>query len=93
MGYLRSVQVGQILRLSLEESMAKAKSPAPVEKKSKSKPQLSVQEQIALRAYEIYLQRNGAPGDPMQDWVRAEQEILASGKKRSSRSKVVSIAA
>ena len=72
--------------------MAKAKSPStPVEKRPKSK--LSVQEQIALRAYEIYLQRNGAPGDPMQDWIRAEQEILASGKKRSSRSKVVSIAA
>jgi hypothetical protein len=90
----RSVQLCQILRLSLEEFMAKAKSPsAPVEKKSRSKSKLSVQEQIALRAYEIYLQRNGAPGDPMQDWIRAEQEILASGKKRSSRSKVVSIAA
>ena len=73
--------------------MAKAKSPsAPDERKNKSK-KLSVQEQIALRAYEIYLERNGVPGDPMQDWIRAEQEIIASGKKGTSKAKVVSIAA
>ena len=74
--------------------MAKAKSPSASDQaKPKAKTKISVQEQIALRAYEIYLERNGAPGDPMQDWIRAEQEILASGKKRSSKSKVVSIAA
>lgn len=31
---------------------------------------------IALRAYEIYLSRNGAPGDPLADWLQAEQELM-----------------
>ena len=74
--------------------MAKAKSPsAPTDKKPKATKALPIQEQIARRAYEIYLQRNGAPGDPMEDWTRAEQEILAAAKKRSGKSKVVFIAA
>jgi Protein of unknown function (DUF2934) len=34
------------------------------------------QEQIALRAYQIYLARNGAPGDAFEDWTRAERELV-----------------
>ena len=30
---------------------------------------------IARRAYEIYLERGGAPGDPLDDWLRAEREL------------------
>jgi hypothetical protein len=33
-------------------------------------------EEIALRAYYIYLQRAGAPGDEVADWVQAERELL-----------------
>jgi len=32
-------------------------------------------EQIAKRAYEIYLGRNGAPGNPDDDWIQAEREL------------------
>jgi Protein of unknown function (DUF2934) len=32
-------------------------------------------DQIRLRAYELYLQRNGYPGDPMEDWLRAKREL------------------
>ncbi len=32
-------------------------------------------EQIKLRAYQIYLARKGAPGNPMADWLQAEREI------------------
>jgi glycosyltransferase involved in cell wall biosynthesis len=32
-------------------------------------------EQIRERAYQIYLRRKGAPGDPTLDWLHAEQEI------------------
>ena len=51
---------------------------------------------IALRAYHIYLQRNGVPGNPFDDWKQAEHELLAeaAAKPKSRRkSKVVSIAA
>lgn len=30
---------------------------------------------IAARAYEIFLARNGAEGDPTADWLQAEREL------------------
>jgi hypothetical protein len=35
------------------------------------------EEQVRQRAYQIFLsrQREGVPGDPVSDWVRAEQEL------------------
>lgn len=56
----------------------------------KSKP---TREQIAQRAYEIYLERGATAGDPMQDWLRAEQELAAPKKKSRSKSKVITFAA
>lgn len=53
-------------------------------------------EEIALRAYHIYLQRNGSPGNPFEDWKRAEQELTheaAKPKARARKSKVVPFAA
>jgi|SRR5271157_2609076 len=35
----------------------------------------SLEEQIRIRAYHIYLQRGGYGGSPEQDWLRAKQEI------------------
>jgi hypothetical protein len=32
-------------------------------------------DQIRRRAYEIYLERGGAPGNPLEDWSRAEREL------------------
>jgi len=72
--------------------MAKSsQSPAPKTKKagatkSASKP---THEQIAQRAYEIYLERGCTPGDPMQDWLRAEMELAAPAKKSRAKSKKV----
>lgn len=41
------------------------------------------QEEIALRAYEIYLERGGAPGHEVEDWTRAERELTQrNGKSR-----------
>jgi len=68
---------------------------SPVEKKttkSKAKAKPS-HDEIAEKAFQIYLERNGAPGDPMQDWIRAEQELTAAPKATRKKSKVVSIAA
>lgn len=33
-------------------------------------------EQIRMRAYEIYRERGGRVGDDMSDWLRAEREYL-----------------
>lgn len=49
-------------------------SPAP-RKPRAAKKQPTVEE-IQLRAYEIYLERHGAAGNPNEDWLRAEREVL-----------------
>ena len=75
-----------------EELMARTNgNGSPAKSKSPSIKKLSPQEKIALRAYEIYLERNGAPGNPLEDWVRAEREILAAASKTSK--KTASVAA
>jgi hypothetical protein len=35
------------------------------------------EEQIRIRAYEIFLRRGGADGSPEQDWLLAETELLS----------------
>ena len=37
------------------------------------------EEEIAVRAYHIYLERGGAAGNPSDDWLQAERE-LAEGQ-------------
>ena len=39
------------------------------------------QEQIALRAYHIYLERGATPGNELQDWTRAERELMEEQSK------------
>lgn len=51
--------------------------------KSRAKKAVPTTEAIQLRAYEIYLERNGAPGNPLEDWVRAENELLHANAKKS----------
>jgi len=36
-------------------------------------------ERVALRAYELYLERGGRDGLAMDDWLAAERELLAGG--------------
>ena len=69
-------------------------APTQTQKKSGKAKAQPTPDEIALRAYHIYLERGCTPGDPMADWLRAEQELLAAPKKSSGKSKkVVSIAA
>jgi Protein of unknown function (DUF2934) len=35
-------------------------------------------EDVAHRAYELYVQRGGEPGNDVEDWLRAEQELRAA---------------
>jgi hypothetical protein len=37
------------------------------------------EEQIAVRAYHIYLERGDADGNPMDDWLQAERELTEGG--------------
>jgi hypothetical protein len=60
-------------------------TPSSTKTKSPSAKKLSPQEKIALRAYEIYLERNGAPGNPLEDWVRAEREVMQKSRKTAKK--------
>lgn len=43
-------------------------------------------EQIQVRAYEIYLGRQGAPGSQIEDWLQAERELLQDGPTKPRKS-------
>jgi len=40
-------------------------------------------EAIARRAYELFLERGGEHGHDVDDWLRAERELLAAAQARS----------
>ena len=63
----------------------KPKSSLPAAKKSQGVKTAPTHEEIALRAYEIYLERGGAPGDALEDWTRAERELLEKSNKQSGK--------
>jgi hypothetical protein len=73
---------------------AKPSSPK-VSKPRSAKTPLSqpTNEDIARRAYEIYLERNGAPGNAFEDWTRAERELLDKPTKPRRKAAAKSIAA
>jgi hypothetical protein len=76
--------------------MSKTKeAPTPKSKKAATPKSRPAQDQIAARAYEIYLERGSTPGDPMQDWLQAERELTIQTKSKKSRtkSKVLTFAA
>jgi hypothetical protein len=39
--------------------------------------ELQIQQQIRLRAYQIWQQRGSQPGSSLDDWLQAEEEIIA----------------
>ncbi len=57
------------------------KSPAPTTRKSGVAKSAPTHADIALRAYQIYLERGGAPGNELEDWTRAERELLKKSSK------------
>lgn len=36
----------------------------------------ATEDEIRKRAYEIYCARNGGPGNEMEDWLKAETELV-----------------
>jgi Protein of unknown function (DUF2934) len=44
-------------------------------------------EEIELRAYQIYIERGGAHGQDVEDWVQAERELIEKYGKPVQRAK------
>ncbi len=56
------------------DSVAAAAPAMTVEVKKNLVP-INLEEEIRRRAYELFQQRNGGPGNEQEDWLRAENEI------------------
>ena len=53
-----------------------AKPPSIEEANETESPKLQpTEEEIAVRAYHIHLERGDAPGNPTDDWLQAEREL------------------
>ena len=47
-------------------------------KRSSDAKALPLEEQIRLRAYELYIQRGNESGSESDDWLQAEEELVAA---------------
>ena len=64
----------------------------PIEKSSaRSEPQTAeghpTPEEIELRAHQIYVERGGAHGQDVNDWLQAERELLEKNGKTGQMAK------
>ena len=41
-------------------------------------------DQIRIRAYELYFARGGQPGNELDDWLQAERELMAEAEAEST---------
>jgi hypothetical protein len=57
-----------------EQTVVQAEQPTEAQKTAATAP--APEEKIRLRAYELYLERNCAPGHADEDWFAAESEIV-----------------
>ena len=62
--------------------MAKTmESISPASQKPRMATKQLTSEEIAFRAYQIYLERGAAPGNELEDWIQAERELLGENAK------------
>ena len=69
------------------------KSSSPVVKEPRVARIRPTTEEIALRAYHIYLERGSTPGNALEDWTRAERELSENGHQPRRKAAPKSIAA
>ena len=69
------------------------KTPSPAVRESGTAKHQPTREEIAFRAYQIYLERGGAPGNELEDWTRAERELMESNGRPRRKATLKSIAA
>jgi hypothetical protein len=43
---------------------------------------INIEELVRRKAYDFFERRGRAPGDPVEDWLRAEREVRGEGRDR-----------
>ena len=59
--------------------------PAPARAKETSIEVIPLKERVRRRAYELYVERGNQSGTEIDDWLQAEEEILAAAEQPSAR--------
>ena len=60
--------------------------PAPARAKKFVTEELSLEEQIRRRAYELYVERGNQSGSELDDWLQAEEEIRSAEEQAVGKS-------
>ena len=69
--------------------MAKTReSSSPTTEKPRAAKNQPTQEEIAFRAYQIYLERGATPGNEFEDWIEAERQLAGVSAKATENGKV-----
>jgi hypothetical protein len=68
-----------------------AKEASPAVSDSKTSEARPGREEIEVRAYQIYIQRGGTPGQDVEDWLQAERELLEERGKTAGRTKSAAV--
>ena len=70
-------------------------SKATVKPSAESGPQSTeghpTREEIGLRAHQVYVERGGAPGQHVEDWLQAERELLEKYGKTGPKAKAAAL--
>lgn len=69
-------QTSTVKRTTEKTSSSQNRLEIPLPQTTSKKVDLT--QKIAEKAYEIYLQRNGAPGSAEEDWIKAEKIVKGS---------------
>ena len=65
-------------KITASKAASPRKAPAAPKLRRTPKPIVVTEADVARRAYEIFLTRSGESGDPVSDWLQAEQELRSS---------------
>jgi hypothetical protein len=61
------------------------------ESQSQNASEAPTREEIELRAYQIYAERDGAHGQDVEDWLQAERELVEKYGKPVQKAKVAAV--
>jgi hypothetical protein len=56
-----------------------------------SKSHIDAEETIRRRAYEIYCERGRRPGSELEDWLRAEREVVGGSSRSDAQNRATVI--
>ena len=69
--------------------MSKPRQKSSPESQPQTAPGGPTGQEIEVRAHQIYLERGGASGQDVNDWLQAERELIEKYEKTTSKAKAV----